>query len=101
MSTNNIVRLETAIKHAISTEKAHRLVAQKVLTFVVAKDVNKVELLQAFTKLGLEVVSINLLNVKGKTKNRGQRKGRRKDYKKAYVRVASLPTAQEAEVAAE
>lgn len=91
----NIQRIQTAIKSTHSTEKADILRAKNVLTFLVSRDTNKVELLQALQGEGLEVVSVNIVNVKGKRKDRGQRKGRRKDYKKAYVKVASLPESSE------
>ena len=35
----------------------------------------------------VEVVRVNIINVKGKKKGFGRRKGRRKDWKKAYVRL--------------
>ncbi|RIY32185.1 50S ribosomal protein L23 [Psittacicella melopsittaci] len=85
MSNNS--RLQSAIKYTIFTEKAAKLQSEKgVLTFVVDKRTNKVELAQAVEAvLGVKVKSINILNVKGKTKYRGNRKGRRSDFKKAYI----------------
>lgn len=88
----SIRRIQTAIKHSVISEKAQNLRDQQnILTMVVDKSTNKVELLQAVRQaFNQDVVSINIVNVKGKTKNRGNRKGRRSDYKKAYIKFASL-----------
>lgn len=98
---SNVARLQSVIKYSQFSEKAVKLQGQNVLTLFVDKSTNKVELAQAVESvLGLQVVKINILNVKGKTKNRGNRKGRRSDMKKAYItfpagaNVADIDTAE-------
>lgn len=58
------------------------------IVFKVLKNANKREIKSAVEKLfNVEVASVSVLNVKGKSKRFGQRKGSRKDWKKAYVRL--------------
>lgn len=54
--------------------------------FKVATDASKNEIKSAVEMLfNVEVDKVRVINVKGKTKQRGLRKGRRSDWKKAYV----------------
>ncbi|RIY33198.1 50S ribosomal protein L23 [Psittacicella hinzii] len=101
MSNNS--RLQSVIKYSLISEKAARLQSEKgVLTLVVDKSTNKVELAQAVEAvLGVQVKSINMLNVKGKTKYRGNRKGRRSDIKKAYITLPAGANLNEIESAVE
>lgn len=95
-------RLQNCIKFPLYSEKTAKLEGQKILVLQVAKDTNKVEVAQAVKTLwGFDVVSVNILNVKGKTKNRGNRKGRRSDVKKAYVRLSADAQLHNAETAVE
>ena len=48
---------------------------------------------------GVEVVKVNTLNVKGKTKRLGRTVGRRQDFKKAYVTLKAGQDVQVADVA--
>jgi large subunit ribosomal protein L23 len=58
-------------------------------TFRIAKDASKLEVRQAVEKLfSVDVKSVQIVNVKGKTKRFGQSMGRRSDWKKATVRLA-------------
>jgi len=58
-------------------------------TFKVAIDASKLEVRQAVEKLfKVDVRSVQIVNVKGKTKRFGQSIGRRSDWKKATVRLA-------------
>ena len=58
------------------------------VVFKVAVDANKAEVKQAVEGLfDVEVESVSILNVKGKSKRFGRFNGRRKDWKKAYVRL--------------
>lgn len=83
------------IKRVSQTEKTHSLLGSpedklSVLTVIVDKAANKNQITEAVTTLfGVQVVAVKSLNVKGKTKNRGNRKGRRSDFKKAYVTVVN------------
>lgn len=83
------------IKRVSQTEKTHSLLGSpeatlSVLTVIVDKAANKNQITEAVTSLfGVQVVAVNSLNVKGKTKNRGNRKGRRSDFKKAYVTIVN------------
>lgn len=74
-------------KSAIVGEQSNQYV------FRVAPDATKPEIKQAVENLfEVNVDSVRVTNVKGKTKRAGFRFGRRKDWKKAYVRVKSGQT---------
>jgi len=58
-------------------------------TFRVAPDATKLEVRKAVEKLfDVEVVSVRMLNSKGKIKRHGARMGVRSDTRKAVVRIA-------------
>ncbi len=58
-------------------------------TFRVAADANKLEVRRAVEKLfDVNVKSVQMLNVKGKTKRFAAGTGKRSDWKKAVVRLA-------------
>lgn len=78
------------IKKPVLTEKSYAGFANKVYTFEVAKDANKVEIAKAVEELfGVKVARVNTLNVKGKIRTRntksGVKKGSTGDWKKAIV----------------
>ena len=57
-------------------------------TFRVANDASKLEIRQAVEKLfSVDVRSVQVINVKGKTKRFGSGIGKRSDWKKAIVRL--------------
>ena len=58
-------------------------------TFRVASDASKLEVRKAIEKLfEVNVKSVQILNVHGKTKRFGSGEGKRSDWKKAIVRLA-------------
>ena len=72
------------------TEKSYSGIANKVYSFVVAKNANKVEIAQAVeTMFNVEVAKVNTLIVKGHKKSQNTKQGRTvgktSDYKKAVV----------------
>ncbi len=70
-------------KAALAAESANTVV------FKVTTDANKLEVKHAIEKLfNVNVESVRLLNVKGKTKRTRFGIGKRNDWKKAYVRLA-------------
>ena len=74
----------------IMTEKSYAGIQNKVYTFEVALDANKVEIKKAVEKLfEVQVARVNTVTVKGKTKQRNTKNGRvygkTSDYKKAIV----------------
>lgn len=74
----------------ILTEKSYRGLANKVYTFKVAKEANKVEIRKAVEEIfGVKVEKVNTLIVKGREKTQNTRQGRTvgrtSDYKKAIV----------------
>ncbi len=84
------MRAHDIIIKPILTEKSYKGIANKVYTFKVAKDANKIEIKKAIEEIfGVEVEKVNTLNVKGheKTQNtkQGRTVGRTSDYKKAVV----------------
>ena len=90
----NEVRIMKVLLGPHVTEKA-AIVGESSNQYVfrVATDASKPEVKQAVEKLfEVEVVSVRVTNVKGKTKRAGNRIGRRIDWKKAYVRVKAGQT---------
>ena len=84
------MRAHDIIIKPILTEKSYKGIANKVYTFKVVKDANKIEIKKAIEEIfGVEVEKVNTLNVKGheKTQNtkQGRTVGRTSDYKKAVV----------------
>lgn len=81
---------EKIILKPIMTEKSYAGVQNKIYTFKVAMDANKVEIKKAVEKLfEVQVARVNTITVKGKTKVRntknGKVYGKTSDYKKAVV----------------
>jgi large subunit ribosomal protein L23 len=73
----------------IITEKATYLSELNKVVFQVAKDATKAEIADAIQELfKVQVVKVNTLVVKGKTKRWRGRLGRRSDVKKAIVTLA-------------
>ena len=78
------------ILEPIMTEKSYAGIPNKVYTFKVALDANKIEIKNAVEKLfEVQVARVNTSIIKGKTKVRntksGQVFGKTSDYKKAVV----------------
>ena len=81
---------EKIILNPILTEKAYAGIQNKIYTFKVAMDANKVEIKKAVEKLfEVQVARVNTVTIKGKTKSRntknGKVYGKTSDYKKAIV----------------
>ena len=81
---------EKIILNPILTEKAYAGIQNKIYTFKVALDANKVEIKKAVEKLfEVQVARVNTVTIKGKTKSRntknGKVYGKTSDYKKAIV----------------
>jgi large subunit ribosomal protein L23 len=71
------------------SEKTARLEKARQFVFVVASGANKVEIKKAVEKhYRVHVTGVNVVNIFGKTVNRGRVMGKRKDWRKAYVTVA-------------
>lgn len=78
------------ILEPVLTEKSYAGIPNKVYTFVVAKEANKIQIAKAVEELfDVQVARVNTLNVKGKIRTRNTRSGVTKgstgDYKKAVV----------------
>ncbi|MBU0637129.1 50S ribosomal protein L23 [Patescibacteria group bacterium] len=75
------------------TEKATNLIVNNKYVFVVANNVNKVEIAKAIYQVyGVKAIKINVINTMGKTTKRGKIVGKRKDWKKAIVTLAAGET---------
>ena len=73
----------------VITEKATMLSEQNKVVFRVSRDATKPQIVEAIENLfKVNVVKVNTLNVKGKTKRFRGREGRRSDVKKAIVTLA-------------
>ena len=82
-------RLLKVILAPVVSEKSTR-VADKLnqVVFKVLPDATKPEIAAAVASLfKVEVVGVQVANVKGKTKRSGKFTGRRQDWKKAYVSI--------------
>ena len=71
------------------SEKGSRLVDKvRQIVFKVRRDATKPMIKLAVEKMfSVQVQSVTVANVKGKTKRTGKSPGRRQDWKKAYVRL--------------
>lgn len=71
------------------SEKSTRLAdASNQVAFRVRTDARKPEIKRAVEKMfNVEVESVSVLNVKGKSKGFARNRGRRSDWRKAYVRL--------------
>jgi large subunit ribosomal protein L23 len=68
------------------TEKSSRMLADNQYVFKVHTLSDKLLVKQAVeSEYGVQVLAVNILNVKGKERRTGRALGRRKDWKKAYV----------------
>jgi large subunit ribosomal protein L23 len=77
------------ISRPVITEKATAASEENKVIFRVRPDVTKTQVKQAVEALfKVEVVSVNTLNVQGKTKAFRGQLGKRKDFKKAVVTLA-------------
>ena len=89
-------RMSTArdvILAPVVSEKSYSLLDDGRYTFLVRRDANKTQIKQAVTEIfGVDVVSVNTLNRKGKRKRFGLTYGRRKDTKRAIVTLAEGET---------
>ena len=70
----------------VVTEESMLGTAQKKYTFIVAKNANKIEIAKAVAELfGVEVESVNTMNVQGHLRRYGRFEGYKPGYKKAIV----------------
>lgn len=93
LSIHNSQTLDVIVAPQI-TEKA-TFIADKYnqVAFKVRKNATKIQIKQAIELMfKVEVTAVNLMNMNGKTKRRGNNYGKRADWKKAYV---SLKPGQE------
>lgn len=72
----------------IVTERSMEIIDDNKYTFRVAKRANKAEIKDAVEKIfGVQVASVNTVNMLGKTKRVGNKIGKRSDWKKAIVKL--------------
>jgi large subunit ribosomal protein L23 len=86
MSTEKILNV---LRAPHLSEKTARVQEANQYVFEVAPDATKQDVLQAVEELfSVKVETVNVVNVKGKSKSFRQRAGRRGGWRKAYVRLA-------------
>ena len=98
----NNARLYQVLRGPVFSEKSQMLGdSLGVQVFKVDSNATKLEVKKAVEMMleGVEVLKVNTLNVKGKTKRFGKNIGRRNDYKKAYVTLKAGQDVQVADVA--
>ncbi len=72
----------------VITERSMEAVSDKKYVFRVARDANKIEIRQAVESIfGVQVMSVNTINMYGKEKRHGVHVGRRAAWKKAIIRL--------------
>ena len=81
----------SVVKRPLITEKGMSIAAMGKYAFEVAVSSNKIEIADAVHKIfSVDVVKVNTLRVKGKSKRMGRYpEGKTSDWKKAYVTVKS------------
>ncbi|WP_019132919.1 50S ribosomal protein L23 [Peptoniphilus obesi] len=76
------------IKRPIITEKSMDITEEKKYTFEVDKNATKPEIKKAIEEIfGVDVESVNTMNMYGKLKRQGVSQGRRPAWKKAIVKL--------------
>ena len=76
------------IKRPIITEKSMDITEEKKYTFEVDKNATKPEIKKAIEEIfGVDVESVNTMNMYGKLKRQGVSQGRRPSWKKAIVKL--------------
>jgi large subunit ribosomal protein L23 len=89
-------RLMTVIKGPHLSEKAHIAAESNQVVLKVRTDATKKEIQQAVELLfEVKVDTVQVVNVKGKTKRFQQARGRRANWKKAYVKLAEGSSVEE------
>lgn len=85
------IKLASVIQAPIITEKSSIVGDQSnQYIFKVTKSANKLQIKKSVELMfNVEVASVRVLNVKGKTKRFGRSLGKRSDWKKAYVKLQS------------
>lgn len=75
------------------SERSTDLMTEGKFVFVVDKRANKIQIADAVEEIfKVDVLAVNTVNVKGKTKRRGRTVGKTKSYKKAIVKLAAGQT---------
>ena len=75
------------------SERSTDLMTEGKFVFVVDKRANKIQIAQAVEEIfKVDVLAVNTVNVKGKTKRRGRTVGKTNSYKKAIVKLAAGQT---------
>jgi large subunit ribosomal protein L23 len=89
--SNQDIYLATVIQAPVISEKSTAAADQSnQFVFKVKKTATKLQIKKAVELMfKVEVESVRVLNVKGKTKRFGRSLGKRSDWKKAYVKLQS------------
>jgi large subunit ribosomal protein L23 len=86
----------TVIRGPHLSEKSHMAAEKNQVVLKVRTDATKKEVKQAVELLfEVKVETVQVVNVKGKTKRFQQSRGRRSDWKKAYVKLAEGSSVEE------
>ena len=77
------------IAPVISENTMDQMQEDNTYTFKVAKSANKVEIRNAVEEIfSVDVINVNTMNVRGKTRRLGFHEGKKPDWKKALVKLA-------------
>lgn len=73
----------------VITEKSMAMMGENKFTFVVHRSANKIQIRKAVEEIfKINVVSVNTMNMMGKTRRVGVHVGKRSNWKKAIVKIA-------------
>jgi large subunit ribosomal protein L23 len=93
------VDIEDVLRRPVITEKNTRLMELGQYSFEVARGANKIQIKEAVEKaFNVNVVAVNVMNVRGKERRRGMRRSRQQSvghtpaWKKAVVTLAEGQT---------
>ncbi|HID86243.1 MAG TPA: 50S ribosomal protein L23 [Anaerolineae bacterium] len=83
------MHLYEVLKRPIDTEKTRRQAAEGQYTFEVDRRANKIQIKRAVEEaFGVDVISVNVMNMPGKRRRFGRHAGRTPSWKKAVVTIA-------------
>ena len=87
-SKKNIEIIYKSLKEPHITEKATNLAQQNQYVFKVFPRTNKIEIKKAIESLyGVDVISVNIINIPRKRKRLGRIKGFKPGFKKAIIKI--------------
>jgi large subunit ribosomal protein L23 len=87
---------QDVLRRPVITEKNTRLMELGQYTFEVARDANKIQIKDAVQRaFNVDVIAVNVMNVRGKERRRGYRGGRAASIGRTSTRKKAIVTIKE------